>query len=84
MNYQQAIQHKKEILKNTNELITVPYFEILIVPSKAEDFERFMKYYKLFPKEFNDNTCTKFSTDNAYMVYRFCEDNALNFREGKI
>lgn len=84
MNHQQAVNHKKEILKNLEDLLTFRYFEIVIVPSKAEDFEKFLKEYKADPTNFTDESCLNFSTDNKYMVYRICEDNILNCREGKI
>jgi hypothetical protein len=84
MNYQQAVQHKKEILKSLEDLLTFRYFEIVIAPSKAEDFDKFLKEYKANPAHFTDESCLSFSTDNKYMVYRICEDNILNCREGKI
>ena len=84
MNYNQAVQHKKEILKSLEDLLTFRYFEIVIVPSKAEDFEKFLKEYKVNPSSFTDESCVNFSTDDRYMVYRICEDNILNCREGKI
>lgn len=84
MNYQQALQHKKEILKNLEDLLTFRYFEIVIVPSKSEDFEKFLTAYKASPASFDDESCLNFSTDGKYMVYRICEDNILNCREGKV
>lgn len=84
MNYQQAVQHKKEILKSLEGLLTFRYFEIVIAPSKAEDFDKFLKEYKANPANFTDETCLDFSTDGKYIVYRICEDNILNCREGKI
>lgn len=84
MNYNQAVQHKKEILKSLEDLLTFRYFEIVIVPSKAEDFEKFLREYKENPTSFNDESCLSYSTDSKYMVYRICEDNILNCREGKV
>lgn len=84
MNYQQAAEHKIEILKSLEDLVTFRYFEIVIVPSKLEDFERFMKEYKIDPTNFTDESCLNFSTDSRYMVYKICEDPLSNCRDGKI
>jgi hypothetical protein len=54
--------------------------EIMILPFKAEDFQRYMDEYRKDPKKFNDQSCIKFSTDNKYMVYRMCKDQILNCR----
>ncbi|SMO72572.1 hypothetical protein SAMN06265171_105248 [Chryseobacterium rhizoplanae] len=80
MDYNQALNHKKEILKSLEELRNYSPSEIMILPSKAEDFQRYMNEYRKDPKRFNDQSCIKFSTDNKYMVYRMCEDQILNCR----
>ncbi|MFS4432201.1 hypothetical protein [Chryseobacterium sp. S90] len=80
MDYNQALSHKKEILKSLEELRNFKESEIMILPSKAEDFQRYMDEYRKDPKRFNDQSCIKFSTDNKYMVYRICEDLILNCR----
>ncbi|MBP1164628.1 hypothetical protein J2795_002072 [Chryseobacterium bernardetii] len=80
MNFNQALQHKKEILKSLGELRKFNDAEIMILPFKAEDFQRYMDEYRKDPKKFNDQSCIKFSTDNKYMVYRMCKDQILNCR----
>lgn len=78
MDYNHALQHKKEILKSLGELRKVNDAEIMILPFKAEDFQKYMNEYRKDPQRFNDRSCIKFSTDNRYMVYRISGDLLLN------
>ncbi|MGV2451599.1 UNVERIFIED_CONTAM: hypothetical protein POZ17_15240 [Ralstonia mannitolilytica] len=78
MDYHHALNHKKEILRSLKELRNYDDSEIMILPSKAEDFQRYMDEYRKDPKKFNDQSCIRFSTDNKFMVYRICEDHILN------
>ena len=84
MKYNQALEHKKDILKCLGELRTFNYTEIIIMPAKAEDFQKYLEEYKRNPEKFDDESCIGFSTDNNFMVYRICEDKLLNCRQGKI
>ncbi|UCA61756.1 hypothetical protein KB553_09540 [Chryseobacterium rhizoplanae] len=84
MEYTQALEHKKDILKCLGELRSFNYTEIMIMPAKAEDFERYMEEYRKDPGRFDDQSCIQFSTDNNFMVYRIGEDKFLNCRQGKI
>ncbi|MEF9478767.1 hypothetical protein OWR28_14575 [Chryseobacterium sp. 1B4] len=80
MDYKHALDHKKEILKSLKDLRNYSDSEIMILPAKAEDFQRYMHEYRKNPKKFNDQSCIGFSTDNKFMVYRISKDQILNCR----
>lgn len=73
MNYKEALQHKRESLKNANESVLKQY-HLVIAPANTDESKKFIDAFLQNPEEFNDESCKKYSSDNLFEVISFKKD----------
>lgn len=70
MNYNEALQHKKESLENADQNV-IDNYHILIVPANTEESTKYIEAFSENPENFNDDSCKKYSSDDDYQVVSF-------------
>lgn len=70
MNYTEALQHKKESLKNADETVLKQY-HLIIAPANTEESTSFINDFLKNPEKFDDESCKKYSSDGLYEVVSF-------------
>jgi hypothetical protein len=70
MNYQEALQHKKESEKNADESVA-KLFHIVITPANTDESAKFIEDFLKSPGSFDDESCRKYSSDDEYEVVSF-------------
>ncbi len=70
MNYQEALQHKKESEQNADESVA-KLFHIVITPSNTDESAKFIEDFLKSPESFDDESCKKYSSDDDYEVVSF-------------
>lgn len=73
MNYQEALQHKKESLKNADESV-LKLYHLIIAPADTEESKKYIEDYLKNPADFDDESCKKYSSDGAFEVISFKKD----------
>ncbi|MFL9832632.1 hypothetical protein [Chryseobacterium terrae] len=73
MNYQEALEHKKESLKNADESVLKQY-HLVIAPANTDESKEFIDAFLKNPDKFNDESCKKYSSDGLYEVVSFKKD----------
>lgn len=74
MNYQEALAHKKESLKNADKNV-LDMFHLVIAPANTDDAKKFMDDYLKKPNDFDDKSCKKYCSDDEYEVMSFKKEN---------
>ncbi|CAM3162486.1 hypothetical protein DRF59_11345 [Chryseobacterium flavum] len=70
MNYNEALQHKKEALKKADESVLNNY-HIIIVPADTAESARYIEEYSKKPDHFKDSDCRKYSSNGEFQVVSF-------------
>lgn len=70
MNYQEALQHKKESLKNADESV-LKLYHLIIAPADTEESKKYIDAFLKNPEDFNDESCKKYSSDGLFEVISF-------------
>ncbi|SDH82135.1 hypothetical protein SAMN05421846_102161 [Chryseobacterium taeanense] len=70
MNFKEALQHKKESLKNADESV-LNLFHVIITPSKTDESAKFIEDFLKSPESFNDESCQQYCSDENYEVVSF-------------
>ncbi|WP_374459306.1 hypothetical protein [Chryseobacterium taeanense] len=70
MNFKEALQHKKESLKNADESV-LNLFHVIITPSKTDESAKFIEDFLKSPESFNDESCQEYCSDENYEVVSF-------------
>lgn len=73
MNYQEALQHKKESLKNADESV-LKLYHLIIAPADTEESKKYIDAFLKNPEDFNDESCKKYSSDGLFEVISFKKD----------
>lgn len=73
MNYQEALQHKKDSLKTADESVLKQY-HLVIAPANTDESKSFIDDFLKDPEKFNDESCKKYSSDGLYEVVSFKKD----------
>lgn len=73
MNYQEALQHKTESLKNADESVLKQY-HLIIAPANTDESKNFIDDFLKNPEKFNDESCKKYSSDGRFEVVSFKKD----------
>ncbi|WP_415327336.1 hypothetical protein [Chryseobacterium sp. MMS23-Vi53] len=74
MNYQEALQHKKESLKNADENV-LENFHLIISPADTEESTRYIEDFLKNPDNFNDESCKKYCSNDEFQVVSFKKEN---------
>lgn len=76
MNYQEAVQHKKESIEKADESL-LKLYHIVITPANTDDSYKHIEDFTKNPEAFDDESCKKYCTDDQYEVVSFKkEDNS--------
>ncbi|KFF25878.1 hypothetical protein [Chryseobacterium vrystaatense] len=70
MKYSEALEHKKEALKNADESVLKSY-HIIITPADTSESAKYIEDFSKKPEDFNDNSCKKYSSNDEYEVVSF-------------
>ncbi|SHF80419.1 hypothetical protein [Chryseobacterium vrystaatense] len=70
MKYSEALEHKKEALKNADESVLKSY-HIIITPADTGESAKYIEDFSKKPEDFNDNSCKKYSSNDEYEVVSF-------------
>lgn len=70
MKYNEAVQHKKESLKNADESVLKDY-HIIITPAKTDESQKHIEAFTKNPEKFDDESCKKFCSNDDYEVVSF-------------
>lgn len=70
MNHKEALQHKKESLKNAHESVLKQY-HLIIAPANTEESNQFINDFLKNPEKFDDESCKKYSSDDVFEVISF-------------
>lgn len=70
MKYSEALEHKKEALKNADESVLKSY-HIIITPADIGESAKYIEDFSKKPEDFNDNSCKKYSSNDEYEVVSF-------------
>lgn len=70
MNYQEALQHKKESLKNADESVLKQY-HLVIAPANTDESKKYIDDFLVEPEKFDDESCKKYSSDGLFEVISF-------------
>lgn len=70
MNYQEALQHKKESLKNADDSV-LKMFHLVIAPANTDESKKFIDDFLENPEKFDDESCKKYSSDGLFEVVSF-------------
>lgn len=70
MNHKEALLHKKESLKNADESVLKQY-HLVISPANTDESKKFIDDFLKDPEKFDDNSCKKYSSDDAFEVISF-------------
>lgn len=70
MNYKEALEHKNESLKNADESVLKQY-HLVIAPANTDDSKKYIDDFLKNPEKFDDNSCKKYSSDDAFEVISF-------------
>ncbi|MFY1045688.1 hypothetical protein [Chryseobacterium sp. GP-SGM7] len=70
MNYQEALQHKKESLQNADDSV-LKMFHLVIAPANTDESKKFIDDFMKDPEKFDDESCKKYSSDGFFEVVSF-------------
>lgn len=70
MNYTEALQHKKESIDKADESL-LKLYHIIIAPSNTEESYKYIQDFTENPKDFDDESCKKYSTNDEFEVVSF-------------
>lgn len=70
MNHKEALLHKKQSLKNADESVLKQY-HLVISPANTDESKKFIDDFLKNPEKFDDNSCKKYSSDDAFEVISF-------------
>lgn len=70
MNYTEALQHKKDSVKNADESV-VNNFHIIIVPADTDESAKYIEDFLKSPESFTDESCKKYCSNDEYEVVSF-------------
>lgn len=74
MNYKEALQHKKESLKNADENV-LENFHLIISPSDTEESAKYIEDFLKNPNNFTDESCKKYCSNDEFQVVSFKKEN---------
>ncbi len=70
MTYNEALKHKKNILKNSSEY-TKTLYDYIIIPNIEEEGQRYIEDFRKSPSAFFDESCKTYSSDSNFKVFLF-------------
>lgn len=73
MNYQEALTHKNDLDRESNEF-TRSHFNFVIVPKKFDDRIKFLAYYEDHRYDITEDACIPFTNEDDFVVYGLATD----------
>jgi hypothetical protein len=70
MKFNEALRHKKNILKNSSSF-TKTLYDYIIIPANKEDAEKYIEDFRRSPSAFIDENCKSYSSDSEFKVFLF-------------
>lgn len=70
MNYEEALQHKKESVDKADESL-LKLYHIVIAPANTEESYKYIQDFTENPKAFDDESCKKYCTNDEFEVISF-------------
>lgn len=73
MTFNEALKHKKNILKNSSEF-TKTLYDYIIIPSIDEEGLKYIEEFKKSPHSFMDESCKRYSSNDRFKVFLFAKN----------
>jgi len=70
MNFQEALEHKKESLRTADESV-LKLYHVVIAPANTDESKQFIDDFLKNPEKFDDESCKKYSSDGLFEVMSF-------------
>ncbi len=74
MNYQEAVQYKKESIEKADESL-LKLYHIIITPANTDESFKHIEDFTKNPESFDDESCKKYCTDGEYEVVSFKKED---------
>ncbi|WP_345205913.1 hypothetical protein [Chryseobacterium ginsengisoli] len=74
MTFNEALKHKKNILKNSSEF-TKTLYDYIIIPAIKEEGQKYMDEFRKSPSSFFDESCKTYSSDSQFKVFLFAKNS---------
>ena len=68
MTFNEALKHKRNILKNSSEF-TKTLYDYIIIPSIEEEGQKYIDDLRKSPTPFLDESCKIYSSDSKFKVF---------------
>jgi hypothetical protein len=73
MTFNEALRHKRNILKNSSEF-TKTLYDYIIIPALEDEGVKYIDEFRKSPSSFLDESCKIYSSDSKFKVFLFAKN----------